>query len=631
MRLRAPGWRPTRSNISAVAVGIVLFISLLKVPATGARMIPPQSWEPVLCYASAHHLQWGVDIIFTFGPLGFLGADYYWGYLLLPTVLWGIWFALVMASSLLRWSSRIYPPIGAALLVALVLTPPVSHIIQDVVGILAIIVLILECFPDDEPPVTRLVLAGMTLAVMGQIKFTYLVFASLAIVLVGVAQLCRRRRTDAAITAGSFVLALVATCLAAGQSLFNLPEYLRQSRQVAQGYGDAMNLDCTALILAVGIVIAVLLLATIAFYWFPSRRNWQATLRAGLLGGGLFLMWKESYIRADDHVLDWFIFAIFFAGLMPAFFRVPLAAQRWSAPVFILVLLASVTGIAIQRPTFFRETANDLLPRLGDAATAIFAPPLYQSALDRDLIIRREENPLSTVTATVGRSTIDVLSLHENILINLGLNYTPHPVFQVYSAYAPEFQQLNLDFFNSEKAPEYLLWNYESSDPRYPTLNYGSLIVAIPRLYTPVVNEGGLVLWKRNALPPKIKIDLAPQKYDMEMGKAVTIGTSPCWIQLQWRQTWLGELRSFFYHPAPLYLDVEFTDQRYMRSRLVAGNASYGFLLQPCIATPSDLMQYTRDGSTANIVRAICVATDNPGCFENDLQCHISSVRVSSP
>src|SRR5438270_12488854 len=58
---------------------IYLFLCFIKLPVTLRRESPEQSWEAVLSFAAAHHLQWGADVVFTFGPLGFLTSDHYWG------------------------------------------------------------------------------------------------------------------------------------------------------------------------------------------------------------------------------------------------------------------------------------------------------------------------------------------------------------------------------------------------------------------------------------------------------------------------------------------------------------------------------------------------------------------------
>src|SRR5947209_2959038 len=72
-----------------------LMLAFVKLPATAVKDSQPQSWEPILAYGAGHHLLWGKDIVFTYGPLSFLSLDYYWGYLFWPILAWAFGFALI--------------------------------------------------------------------------------------------------------------------------------------------------------------------------------------------------------------------------------------------------------------------------------------------------------------------------------------------------------------------------------------------------------------------------------------------------------------------------------------------------------------------------------------------------------
>src|SRR5215472_17213894 len=56
-------------------LGLCIWLCFVKLPVTAPRDSLPQSWEAVLSFATAHHLQWGRDIVYTYGPLGFLTSD----------------------------------------------------------------------------------------------------------------------------------------------------------------------------------------------------------------------------------------------------------------------------------------------------------------------------------------------------------------------------------------------------------------------------------------------------------------------------------------------------------------------------------------------------------------------------
>src|SRR5208283_5853533 len=80
---------------------------------SGTRQPPLEldpSWHAALEYSTAHHLQFGTQIVFTFGPLGFLAAPTSLGHLLGARIAFAFfWSALVallataLARRLPRW------------------------------------------------------------------------------------------------------------------------------------------------------------------------------------------------------------------------------------------------------------------------------------------------------------------------------------------------------------------------------------------------------------------------------------------------------------------------------------------------------------------------------------------------
>jgi hypothetical protein len=68
--------------------------------------LPPKpgldpSWNMVLVYAHRHHLQFVPDIAFTYGPLGFLLANFYYDGVCLDKILWETVGRLALAATLI--------------------------------------------------------------------------------------------------------------------------------------------------------------------------------------------------------------------------------------------------------------------------------------------------------------------------------------------------------------------------------------------------------------------------------------------------------------------------------------------------------------------------------------------------
>src|SRR5215467_9409397 len=173
-----PDREPAARNsgiIPRVLAFVYVWFWLVKLPATTLRDSLPQSWEAVLSFAAAHHLQWGRDIVFTFGPLGFLTSDYYWGNFFWPTVIWAGGFAFALAAALVPLLARVPKAIRFPVYAALpVLTVPASSNLGfDSFYFLAITLLGILCLPAERPRWFRLAATGFVFTVLSLIKFTF--------------------------------------------------------------------------------------------------------------------------------------------------------------------------------------------------------------------------------------------------------------------------------------------------------------------------------------------------------------------------------------------------------------------------------------------------------------------------
>src|SRR6266536_2015507 len=180
--MRFECWRRRILSFSRVARTVLAYVfvwaCLVKLPDTTLRDWPPDTWEPVLSYAAAHHLQWGRDIVFTYGPLGFLTSDYYWGDFFWPILLWAAAFALAVSVALVPLLKRLPAAIRLAFYAALPLltVPTCLDLGFDPIRILSIAVLGIGCLPSERPGPLRLITTGLVLTVLSLTKFTYCIY-----------------------------------------------------------------------------------------------------------------------------------------------------------------------------------------------------------------------------------------------------------------------------------------------------------------------------------------------------------------------------------------------------------------------------------------------------------------------
>jgi hypothetical protein len=606
--------------IRRVFAFVYVWFCLVKLPATSLRDSLPQSWEAVLSYAAAHHLQWGRDIIFTLGPLGFLTSDYYWGNFFWPIVIWAGGFALAMTAALVPLLARVPKVIRLPLYAALpVLTVPACNNVGfDSFHFLAITLLGILCLPAERPGPLRLTTTGFILTVLSLIKFTFCIYSIYAVLAIAIAN--GKVWKNTAILIGSFVLSLLGICWWSGQNLWSVFLYVMGSTEMAAGYSEAMGLAPARSDSIIGIALLIFLLALLFIIWLGSPNRRQRMDRMAIVFAGIFLAWKQGFVRADTHVVVFLVYSFFLAGLLPALFGFDWVAEELnerenilSAPVgngllrrrmraFTFgCLFISLIPFAFLKADFKAAVQNGLLPKTSDTFSAFVRSATYKLDLERQLESMRQQAELPKIRALVNGDAIDALNLDQDAAILNGFNYKPHPVFQNCSAYTPALQRSNADFFKS-KPPEYLLWRCGSIDGRFPTLDDGDVLLTILSGYSPVIEEKGRILWKRK-LPETNSYSLANRhEFSAPLNEWVQIPREPTWLQIECEQTLFGAVQSLLSRCSETRLEVQLENGATQYYRLLPGNARYGFVISPFLGTHDQPLAENAPTNCARIV-----------------------------
>jgi len=593
----AGGWELTGVTL-AVGLGLMAF--------PGAPNVElDSSWQVMLIHAHAAGLQFGRDFIFTWGPWGFLCSRYALGATCAGALATWVIGGSFLLAGVLALLTRAEPPLRRILLALTVVA--VNWLFQDTVYFVVILLLGVRALMDPSARGWALGLAVLILGFLGQLKFTYLVLAAAMVAAAMGAALQRRAWARAAGIGGGFAGSVLAAWMAAGQNPDNLYPYLRRSLDIAAGYGGAMQFDESWLVFGDGLVVV---LAALALCWRWARLGsdrlgspWAAVA----LAISVLVMWKEAYTRADlvttgGHVLGLFTYlVIVIPALGTAMGGLPRPA---GVPVTWLLAWA---GLAVADPGFFAVAPRVVWQRYYGAIQGL--KRARHSAEDWEVLFRAAAAgaALPAIQAAVGRGTADAYSFSDATLLMNGLALSTRPIIQSYSAYSPSLEGWNLRFYQSARAPDFLLWNEERVDDRYPGEDDAMLVGALPGHYVPELTEGSTLLLRRTsplaAAPPAHRLLV---EGSVRLAQAVDLppfGGHPLWLQVNAVPNLLGRLRGLLYKPAILTLRTTDSRGREQRWRVVPRVARAGFLLVPTLEHLSDVANYLQ-GTTDNPLRA---------------------------
>ena len=456
--------RLSRALTSLPFLGIVVAICTWpSLPLTPGVGLDP-SWAAGLYMAFEEGLVFGRDIVFTYGPLGFLSVPTLW-----VVDLGVIAFAYavllhIAACTLVLWAaSRIFDRLLAvviAILACSFLGPPL--VVIALISSAAVATGKAGQRVERAFPIGVAMLAAF--ALLGKVNFGVEIFA-IGAVAVAASPWPRSLRRIAEF-GGAFVVSLVLFWLLAGQPLAALPDYLSLTSAVASGHSQTMPLAdpgppsqvFLALALVAGFGVASWLLNS----GLECRQRVALTAMIALFG---FFSFKEGFVRQDNgHIV------LFTSAMVSAWFVLGWRESvRWPK----VASLAAVLAIAIN----FQPTAIDPIARVETAweqTTTVTDPG------DREALVELGRAGIiggaaidPRMVSELREGTVHVAPYETSVAWALGLDWKPLPVFQDYLAYTTSLDQANADSARSATSPELILQRHEAAgiDNRYPGFN----------------------------------------------------------------------------------------------------------------------------------------------------------------
>lgn len=628
-----PAAAPTRADrIARGLFFVLLFLAIFTYPNKPTSELD-SSWRMVLTQALVDGWQFGRDLVFTYGPLGFLMGNTYSGVTFWPFILWQTFSSLAFAWIIYRQGMRLTGYARAIYWGATILLG-VGYI--DALLMVVMALLGCEMVRDAGKPVRWWTIFSLVLlGVLAAIKFTNLMLAGFIVVVVGALDLAQRRPGDAARKLLWFFGTFLLLWVLCRQNPLHLPAYLRQSLEISSGYEQTMGLPTPPAPLWKGLAVLGALIAYAALHFLGSRERLRGLAGALVLGAVVFLNWKHGFVRADGHMIGFFICALLPITAFPALlddgprFR---TLQRW---LLVPAGFLCVLGIHDALPGTVRFALQLFQDRVYANCYNTLHFPEWQLSYRDALRAARTDVDLPKTRAVIGQSTLDVLGYYQSVAVFNRFNYRPRPVLQSYSAYTPALAQLNADYYASDRAPDYVLFRLETIDDRYMMLDDSRALYVFLHRYEFVHSEKGFQLWRR--LPkPFSWASIAPQPVrtlDAPVGQPIDLasfGEQPLWIRIDLPRSLLGRVRDFFYKPPVVRIGFKDTKGNTTTYRMPLALARTGFIVNPMIEEIVGFMRFVGDKPERFAAQVSLVIDEADRAFFADTaRVELSTVKTS--
>jgi hypothetical protein len=426
------------------------------------------SWNAGLSMAVHEGLRWGSEIVFTYGPLGFINGQSIWftdlgllGFAYNATLYLGFCMALV-------WGLRRSIPAPPAVAIAFLIVTVLPLIEQAIV--LAVLLCMRALEGERSPRAVNGIVLGAAafsaIEVLIKLSAGPMIAVFFLVALVGI----RARWWQIAAYLALLGAGLIGLWLLTGQSLGEVPAFLRNTYQVVSGFSQTMisSTDVApwqvvaATAAAVGVTIA-LVVASWRGSYPDARARWCGVV---LMALAAFTVFKEGVVRTDAGHLS-----LFFSTACILWISIPWTRAR---RYWMLAGVAAIVAIGWPvRPTGQVNFLNPV-PNLKLAVSQVrnvFSESRREGLLEAGRAGMTAIYQLDPRTLAALRGhTVAIEPWEIGVAWAYELDWDPLPVFQNYSAYTSGLDRLNTEALLGPGGPERLLReNVGLVYPEFPT------------------------------------------------------------------------------------------------------------------------------------------------------------------
>ncbi len=564
------------------------------------------SWASALHVAIAQGMQFGRDLIYTYGPYGFTQADLYFQDTYADAFAWRILMALAVWIGLLRIIRHCLARRDRSVLFLLPVLGffPNQFPWLDHFQFLVIILPLILYFYVSSSLTPALVVTIFTMTLLSLVKHTYLLPSLVFVILITIDELYRQKRLPKIIPL--YLIAIIFLWLVAGQNLANLPAYIVNGFEIIKGYSTSMvKFDPWGQII-------FYLFSTGLFWLLVAATEWKYRQKFGLLPAlGLavifFISFKGAFIRHDSgHALmatfnTTPIVLMFVAMLWPQIRnygwqlgkKIKVTGTLWCGMALLLLfLMGSIIlhhhldyGYGTYSLNLFRLPAI----RFSEATALIRGQANLQQKFELATENIQAKNPLPKISGTV-----DLYPNEIGVIFAYGLDYQPRPIIQSFSAYTDKLAELNAAHLRSNNAAETILFDVKSIDGRLPSADDGLSWPELLTRYDIKDIEGRYLVLKRNLQPrsyswqPLVETTVPLGKwFELPEGQFF-----PLWAKIKLKPNILGKLASTALKLPHLYLKIETTEGKELKYRLLTDILDRGFLLSPVLSNRWEFLAF---------------------------------------
>lgn len=356
-------------------------------------------------------------------------------------------------------------------------------------------------------------------------------------------------------------------------SIGDFIQYVKYAFDISSGYNIALSFPKTNIYFIFVFLIAVMFLMIILLLF---KIELKLSLYILLFMPALFLLYKHGFIRADythlAHTVNGLLWVTSVIILFLDWNKILEKNQKiFQIIVVLFFIIASIPTIYMSKSidSIITEVKN----RTIDVPKNIQDIRLYPS--DNSLIGLPEVfiNKIGNNKMSIYPSEISYVATNKN------LNFVPMPLIQVCTAYTPDMDIKNSEFFAGNDAPEYIIFSLNTIDGRIALIEAPKTWQMIYNNYSVDDKADNLFLLKKNKKEESQFNKIQVNEYSQKNTELINVDNGTDYIELDLNLNIIGRITKLLWKIPVVTINIEYDDGVKRAGRTVPENLSNGIFI----------------------------------------------------
>lgn len=607
-------------NINYFKVAIIVFALLISFP----RLLMPfsngldMSWVFAINKIYQSDIVWGKDVVFTYGPLGFLiYCQPIGNNLLYTSIFWA--FLLISHSYLLYqlfFKSNLTNFFG--ILVSFFLFTLVANVSREYyicyVAFLAFL-LFLNGFRKN------IYIFGIILILSFFIKFSLfiMIFSSLCIYLIfGYFYSKNIYKYSIPRIIAFLLLVPIAYFVICGFYFDGFIQYVRGSIDMSSGYIYAMSIPDNnkfafwIIIASFSFLIATLLVIRSSMY------NLIVML---LIATSLFMCFKRGFVRADGHASECMNAMLYYLSLIPLFIN-------WKTLDLKLIVVVKNAFLSLISITILIAVVQNELSNINFVSrikSNIYYLPISISNIKSQVGENKSYipniNPLpDNILKTIGNASVTIYPIEISYWSSNPINYVPLFGLQAYSIYTPYLDQKTAEKLQQDNGPKFIIFNLDAIDSRWALIECPRTWEVIRNYYEIVSQWNGQFLLKRKNEPTKLDYNKPYTVANYSLRNSHINLKNADFVKIYAKYNLRGKLAKLFWKLPEVNMNVVYSDGSQVSRRVLLDMFSDGVELGFLPKDPNSFVDIMQNKVNLPRVRSIYFSGSGVKYYDDNIE-----------